>query len=387
MRRLIGLLLGLAFAAASPACLAFDEDELMPHAPRAQLPPGYAHTYEATIRAGEDEGRLVIYSTTDASAASFLIDDFRAMYPRIDVQYEDLNSTVLHHRFIAESRLGPQSADETEAMSGSADVVWSSAMDQQASLVSNGYALTYDSPESGNLPEWAKWKGQAFATTYEPVIIVYNKGLLPAAEVPQTRADLVRLLNSDAARFSGKVEAYDIEKSGVGFFLAAQDVEASPAFWDLARALHRAKVQVQLTTDAMVRRVASGQSVLAYNVLGSYALAQAQRNVALGTVFPRDYTLVSSRVMLINRKAAHPNAARLWVDYILSKRGQTVIANNARLFAVRSDVQGEATAANLRNQLGASIRPIALGPALIGYMNNENYVDFIQQWRRMAAAP
>jgi iron(III) transport system substrate-binding protein len=386
MRRFIGLYLVLACAAWSQAVMALD-DELLLHPPRGQLPPGYAPAYEATIRAAEDEGRLVIYSTTDTSVASFLIEDFRAMYPRIDVQYEDLNSTVLHHRFIAETQLGAYSADEAESRSESADVLWSSAMDQQASLVSNGYALTYESPERAAIPDWAKWKDQAFATTYEPIIIVYNKGLLPAAEVPQSRADLVRLLTADPNRFSGKVETYDIERSGVGFFLATQDVAVSPAFWDLARALQRAGVHGELTTDAMVRRVASGQSVLAYNVLGSYALAQAQRNVSLGTVLLKDYTLVSSRVMFISKKAPHPNAARLWIDYLLSKRGQTVIANNARLFAVRADVQGETTATSLTTMLGTSIRPIALGPALIGYMNNENYRDFIQEWRRAEARP
>jgi iron(III) transport system substrate-binding protein len=386
MGRLIGLLLVLILSAASPACLSA-EDEMLPRATRGQVPPGYAPAYAATVRAAEDEGRLVIYSTTDTSVAAFLIDDFRAMYPRIDVQYEDLNSTVLHHRFIAETQLGPDSADESDARSGSADVLWSSAMDQQASLVSNGYALTYESPESANIPDWAKWKNQAFATTYEPIVIVYNKSLLPAAQVPQSHADLVRLLNEDTGRFSGKVATYDIEKSGVGFFLATQDVAASPAYWDLARALHRSKVRVELTTDAMVRRVASGQAVLAYNVLGSYALAQAQHNASIGTVFPKDYTLVSSRILFINKKAVHPNAARLWVDYVLSKRGQTVIANSARLFAVRSDVDGETTAARLVQTLGASIRPIAVGPSLIGYQNNQNYVDFIQQWRRTETAP
>jgi iron(III) transport system substrate-binding protein len=205
--------------------------------------------------------------------------------------------------------------------------------------------------------------------------------------VPQTHADLVRLLSADPNRFNGKVATYDIEKSGVGFFLATQDVAAWPAFWDLARALHRAKVRVELTTDAMLKRVASGQVVLAYNVLGSYAIAQAQKNPSLGYVFPKDYTLVASRIMLISKNATNPNAAKLWVDYVLSKRGQTVIANNARLFAVRSDVSGETTAARLTQSLGASIRPIPVGPTLIGYLNNQNYRDFIQQWRRAEATP
>lgn len=104
-------------------------------------------------------------------------------------------------------------------------------------------------------------------------------------------------------------------------------------------------------------------------------------------VFPKDYTLVASRIMLISKNATNPNAAKLWVDYVLSKRGQTVIANNARLFAVRSDVSGETTAARLTQSLGASIRPIPVGPTLIGYLNNQNYRDFIQQWRRAEATP
>ena len=376
MNSLCKIAAGLLFAALWSVCPAL-EDEVIPHPARGRVPPGYAASYEAIIRAAEGEGKLVIYSTTDAAVAKPLVADFQAMYPKIDVDYEDLSSTELHHRFIAETQLGPDSAD----------VLWSSAMDQQSSLVSNGYAAAYDSPESAGLPAWAKWKGQAYATTFEPVVIAYNKSLLRAADVPRTHADLVRLLESDSAGLKGKVITYDIEKSGVGFFLATQDIGVSPAFWDIARALGRLDLRLATTTDAMVQQVASGKAILAYNVLGSYALAQARKNPAIGYVFPADYTLVMSRIVFINKKAANPNAARLWVDYILSRRGQTVIANQSHLYAVRSDVEGETTAARLTQALGASIRPIPVGPELIGYLNNQNYRDFIRQWRKATVIP
>jgi iron(III) transport system substrate-binding protein len=376
MKILVGLCVSLFMAALSLPCSAL-EDEPIAFPARGKVPPGYAPAYEATIRAAENEGKLVIYSTTDADVARPLIDDFRAMYPKIEIEYDDLNSTELHHRFIAETQLGPDSAD----------VLWSSAMDQQASLVSNGYALAYESPESAGLPSWAKWKDQAYATTFEPVVIVYNKNLLPAADVPRTHADVARLLSADPPRFKGKVITYDIEKSGLGFFLATQDVTASPAFWDIAQALGKAETRLSLTTDAMVKRVASGQAVMAYNVLGSYALAQARKEPALGIVFPGDYTLVMSRIVFINKKAANPNAARLWLDYVLSRRGQSVIANRAALYAVRGDIDGETTAARLTQSLGASIKPIPLGPSLIGYLNNQNYRDFVQQWRKAMVKP
>ena len=361
------LLFAACFCAAAPAQ---DTDELMGYAPRGQVPPGYAAAYAATVKAAEDEGQLVIYATTDASVAKPLIADFRSLYPRIEISYEDLNSTELYHRFVAETQLG----------GATADVLWSSAMDQQAALVSSGYAMAYDSPEKAGLPAWAVWKDQAFATTFEPVVIAYNKKLLAASEVPQTRADLARLLASNAQRFQGQVLTYDIEKSGLGFFLATQDAEAAPGFWELAKAVGRTRPRLALTTADMVRQLAAGRAILGYNLLGAYVMAQ--HDASVGYVFPKDHTLVMSRILLLNRKAAHPNAARLWLDYLLSKRGQAVIANGSQLFAVRDDVAGETTAARLKQMLGTSQRPIVVGPNLIGYLNNQNYLDFILQWRQ-----
>jgi iron(III) transport system substrate-binding protein len=364
-------LLGIVLTTLACVCLAA-EPELLPYRPQGQVPPGYQADYMATIRAAEDEGNLVIYANTDARIAKFLIDDFRTLYPRIEVDYHDLNSTELHHRFIAEARLG----------SDSADIVWSSAMDQQFNLVNLDYAQTYNSPEIPKLPTWLVWKEQAFGTTYEPVVIAYNKRLLAANEVPQSRSDLIRLLNAAPARFKGKVATYNIEKSGLGFFLAAQDAHASQDFWPLARALGGAKARFQLTTEAMLKNIESGRVLIAYNVLGTYTLAHARSNPSVGYVYPKDYTLVTSRVMFINKQAKNPNAAKLWVDYVLSTRGQSVIANRAFLYSVRSDVIGENTATNLERALGDSIKPVPFGPSVIAYLANPKYREFIKQWRQ-----
>ena len=365
------LALHLALFAAFPV-FAENGDDVLTYAPRGVVPAGYPASYAETVRAAEDEGDLVIYSSTDATVAAPLIAGFRAMYPRIEVTFEDLNTTELYHRFIAETQLGADTAD----------VLWSSAMDQQAALVSEGYAMAYDSPEKASLPAWANWKDEAYATTYEPVVFIYNKDLVKPDEVPQTRADFARLIGSDAARFQGKVASYDIAKSGLGFFLATQDVAVSPDFWTLAKALGDSRPHLELTTAEMVRQVVAGKALVGYNVLGGYAIALAKSNPKLGYVLPRDYTLVASRVLLASGKAAHPNAAKLWIDYLLSKRGQTVLAEKAHLYSIREDVEGENTAASLRQTLGTSERPITVGPALIGYLNNRNYRDFIVQWQQ-----
>jgi iron(III) transport system substrate-binding protein len=363
--------LGLTPALAAPA-MAEDDNELMSYAVRGTAPPGYPAAYAATVRAAEDEGRLTVHSTTDERVAAPLLADFKRLYPRIDVAYEDLNSTELYHRFIAENQIGREAAD----------VLWSSAMDQMVALATAGHALAYDSPEKAHLPAWAQWQDRLWSTTYEPVVFAHHKPSLPEAQVPRSHAALAQWLARESARASGKVVSYDIQKSGLGYFLATQDAAANAdTFWATAQALGHSRARLLLTTDAMVRQIAAGQAMLGVNLLGAYTVAQARRLPALGVVFPEDYTLVSSRVLLINGKAAHPNAARLWLDYLLSRRGQTVMATASRLYALRADAQGETTAAALSQLLGQRQRPIALGPELAAPLANAAYRDVILRWR------
>ena len=360
--------LGAVAALAASRAMAQSDDELLGYAPPAAAPAGYPAAYTTTVRAAEGEGRLTIHSTTDEGVAATLVADFRRLYPRIDVAYEDLNSTELYHRFIAENQLGREAAD----------VLWSSAMDQMVALATAGQALAYSSPEKAHLPAWAQWEDRLWATTYEPVVFAHHKPSLP--EPPRSHAALAQWLARAGA--GGKAVGYDIQKSGLGYFLATQDAAANAdAFWTAAQALGASRARLLLTTDAMVRQIADGRAQLGVNLLGAYTVARARSLPTLGVIFPEDYTLVSSRVLLVNARAAHPNAARLWLDYLLSRRGQTVMANASRLYALRADVQGETTAAAMRQQLGARERPIALAPGLAAPLANAAYRDFILRWR------
>src|SRR5438105_10866197 len=163
------IMLRLTFAA---AVAAFSTAAL------AQAPAGYPADYAQTIAAAKKEGKVVVYSALDTKAAQPLIRDFNAVYPDIKVEYNDMNSTEMYNRFIAESAAGQ----------GSADVMWSSAMDLQVKLVDEGHALTYASPEASKLPTWAVYKNQAYGTTYEPAVFIYNKRLVTGDEIPQDHA-------------------------------------------------------------------------------------------------------------------------------------------------------------------------------------------------------
>ncbi len=338
----------------------------------AQVPAGYPANYADTIAAAKKEGKVVVYATTDTKAADPLIKDFESLYPGVKVEYNDMNSSELYNRFISEQAAG----------GASADMMWNSSMDSQLKLAQT-YALKYDSPEVPHLPKWAVYKGLAYGTTYEPAVFLYNKRLIKDSEVPQTHADLAKLVGSQADRFKNKVTTYDIEKSAVGFMMAAQDNQDSPQYFDFIKAVGPNLV-LQSSTGTMMERVASGENLIAYNILGSYALARAKKDPSIGIVYPKDYTLVVSRVAMIAKKAKNPNAAKLWLDYILSKRGQDILANKSDLHSLREDVTGEATAAGLKKILGNTIKPIPVDDSILTFLEPKKRLDFIKQWRTAA---
>ena len=127
----------------------------------ARVPMGYPRSYENVVTAANKAGRLSIYSTTDVREVTELLRDFRLLYPQINVEYADLNSTELYSRVIA----------EVAAKEGTADLLWSLAMDLQIKLVNDGYAQPYASPEKPNLPEWAIWKNEAYGVTARSLLL------------------------------------------------------------------------------------------------------------------------------------------------------------------------------------------------------------------------
>ena len=349
---------------------------LIPLAAAAQVPAGYPADYAQTIAAAKKEGKVVIYSALDTKAAQPLIRDFNAVYLDIKVEYNDMNSTELYNRYIAEVAAGQ----------GGADVMWSSAMDLQVKLVDEGKAMTYKSPEAGKIPGWANYKDQAWGTTYEPAVFIYNKRLVTGDEIPQDHAAFAKVINGKPDKFKGKVTTYDIEKSGVGFMFVVQDTKYFPGMKDLQKGFGATGYRVYSSTGNMLEKVSSGEHLLGYNVLGSYALVRAKKDPGLGVVLPKDYTLILSRVMFIGKNAKNPNAAKVWTDYVLSQRGQKVIGGDVELFAVRDDVDAEYTAKKLNQQLGANVKPIPVSSEIVGYLDAKKRLEFLGNWKTAVAA-
>ena len=328
----------------------------------AQRPAGYPRSYDALIAEARAERGVRVYGNADAAAMTAVIAAFRRTYPGVIVQYRDLESSDIYRRVVAETR----------AHRPTADLVWSSAMDLQAKLINDGYAQSYQSPEKPALPPAAVWKNMGYGVTSEPVAFVYNKRLIPSANVPRTHEAFERLLRDRRSALNGRVATYDPARSNVGYLYLTEDYAITRDTGSLLRAMATTRPLLSRTTEPMLDAVATGRAAIAYNVVGPYALTRERKDPRIGVVFPRDYVLVASRVAFIARNARRPAAAKLFLDFLLSRTGQALLARQW-LLPVRADVRAP--------RLGPDrARPIRVGPQLLVNLDSIKRRRFLADW-------
>lgn len=358
---------------ASAALLAFAVPLLVSAVPPVGDPPkGYPRSYRQIMDAALAERALVIYSTTDQRQAEGLIAAFAKRYPFVRVDYRELSTEVLHRTVIADDRLKRPGAD----------LLWSAAMDLQTKLVNDGYAQAYASPEKPNLPAWASWKNEAWGTTAEPIVFAYNRKLVPAADLPRTHAALTRLLVAKPRFYRSRIATYDPRRSSAGYLFLSQDLQVSRDTLPLMAALGGAKVGTYATSQEMLTRLSDGRLIFVYNMIGSYALERQSHDPAIGVIMPSDYTLIMSRIAIIPDQARHPNTAKLFLDFMLSREGQIELARRY-MTPVRDDVPTRTGARAPAN----TARALRIGPALIANLDQIKRRRIINQWQAALAQP
>jgi iron(III) transport system substrate-binding protein len=310
---------------------------------------------------------LLIRSTTDIQLFDSVLSGFAALNPDLRIDYEQWGSNDLYD-------IGARAcAGDAPA----ADLVISSSVDQQVKLVNDGCAQPYTSAATAALDPALNWRNEVFGVTREPAVIVYNRTLVPADQVPLSRFDLIDTLRSDP-RYTGRVATYDIEKSGLGYLFAFADSRQATTFGSLIEAFARSQAITTCCSAEIIDGVASGKYLIAYNVLGSNALARAAADHNIAVVAPSDYTLVLSRAALIPRRASNPATAGAFIDYLLSTQGRRALAEQF-LYLDGSELR---EAGLLATETGASnLRPIHLSPVLLIGLDSQRRAHFISLWR------
>jgi ABC-type Fe3+ transport system substrate-binding protein len=215
--------------------------------------------------------------------------------------------------------------------------------------------------------------------TEEPAVLIYNTELVAPSEVPASRFDLIDLLRPADSRFAGRVATYDIEESGLGYLFAFVDSQQANTFGRLLEAFGRSGAVATCCSAEIIDAVADGRYLIAYNVLGSYALARAEEDPRIGVRAPVDYTLMLSRAALIPKEATEAEIAGQFVDFMLSPGGRAVMARSRLLVRIGGPEGGDL---DLPGGGPSSLRPIALSPVLLAGLDRHKRRIFLEHWQQ-----
>jgi ABC-type Fe3+ transport system substrate-binding protein len=126
---------------------------------------------------------------------------------------------------------------------------------------------------------------------------------------------------------------------------------------------------------------------MGYNLLASYAESRLARGAPLVIIYPEDYTLAVTRTAIVPKNAPHPRAANAFVEYLLSLRGQRILADRGRLGAVREEIEGPYSRMGITEATVGPLRPIELGPGLLVYLDAQKHRRLLKNWRAMVMTP
>jgi len=323
------------------------------------LSAGGAGAQELVHRYGREGATEIVFRTsTDDVILGPAIAEFVAENPDLAVRFEQWGSNLLYARARGECDDGTPTAD----------AILTSGVHQAVELVNEACAAPYRSEATAALPEARRWRDEAWGVTREPAVIAVNARLVPPADVPRTRFDLLDLMRRPDGAYQGEVATYDIEASGLGFLFAFEDGAEASTFGALSEAFARSGAEATCCSAAIIRGVAEGRWKIAYNVLGSYVAAAGYPDVV--AVRPEDYTLYLSRAFLMPRGAAHLRGAERLLDYLLSQQGQAALVAAGLIDTGDQGAAGEGLA-----------RTIPIDPVLLLAQDRMTRAAFIRRWR------
>jgi iron(III) transport system substrate-binding protein len=260
----------------------------------------------------EAEGKVVFYASMNAGDVKALAEGFKQVYPKIDIQFYRGNDAPLMEKIATEARAGKPLAD-----------VISITGFYGHFLKKRSMLEAYDSPERKYFRDAFK-DPQAFWTSIYTTYAVfgYNTRLVQKASVPKSYPDLLK--PEWKAQVGMEARPYE------WFATTMRNLGGEEKGLDFMRRFAQQQPQARSGRTLIAQLVAAGEfkaSVTVYSQ--SYEILK-------GTGAPVEWAALepvyaSVHPTGIQAKAPHPNAARLLMDFLLSKKGQEIIRSLRRI--------------------------------------------------------
>ena len=266
--------------------------------------------------AASAEQKLFVYTSMKESMIGDLKIAFAKKHADIKLDFQSAGAGKLMAKIAAERESGKIMAD----------VLWTSEVPDFYQMKAQGLLLPYLPTELKQiLNPLPDYDGSFTAVRLGTLGIAYNTRLIK--EAPKSWTDVQK------PAFKGAYGIANPALSGTAYMSVAV---LSKAFgWGYFEALRANGAKMGKGSGQVVDDTASGD-LLASLAVDYITLDKVDKGATLALVYPPEMLVIPSPIAII-RNSPNVDAAKKFVDFVLSKDGQTIIANEGTL-PVRSDV-------------------------------------------------
>lgn len=253
------------------------------------------------------EGTVVFYASMELVVARDLAIKFEKKYPGIKVEVSRNASERLLIKVLTEARAGKYFFD-----------VIQSGFDKVGALRKSSLLAKYD-PSSRQLYPKGFIDPESYWTSvyYQPCTIVYNNRLVKLEEVPQTWEGLLD------PKWKGKLA---MDSSKYSWSNSLGEIWGEEKKIKFLRDLSTQKITFRAGLTNLHMLLAAGEYPIMVYAFATTIARLKEEGASVDWVRMKSPTPTVSVMAAVAERAPHPNAARLFYEFLLSKEGQEVIA-------------------------------------------------------------
>ena len=285
----------------------------------AAMPMPLSAADDKTIELAKKDGRVAFYTSMGADECKLIADTFQAKYPSIRVEITRLGSEKLLQRVITESRAG----------SHFFDAVTNSGMEIYL-LGKMGLLARYQTPDFSLYMADSKDAAGRWVDMYSNLrLVAYNTKLVAKDKVPKRYEDLLE------PGWKGQIGFPEGQFSWFATMLKVLGEERGRKFF---QGLARQELNYRGAQVLVTQMIAAGEFNAGFTY-DTQVLRFRNRGAPI-EVAPMPFVTKNIHPIALAAHAPHPNAGKVFIDYVLSKEGQTFIKNMGRVIS-RSDIPQE----------------------------------------------
>ena len=274
------------------------------------LPAIAQETTPAMVAAAEKEGKVVWYASVDVKVAEAVKKAFQEQYPKIEVEVERTGSERVLQRINQEYGSNIHNVDAVNSSDASHFLFWK----QQKWLAAHTppdvqkFDAQYKDPDGF----YATWRASLSC-------MAYNTNLVKESEAPKGYKDLLD------PKWKGKLTKAHPGYSGTA--LTGTYALVKVLGWDYLEQLAKQNVQQLQSTTATPKSIASGERAVMVDGNEYNMFIEIAAKSPVKIIYAAEGTPFISSPLAIFAQAPHPNAARVFANFLYTPKIQQLLVD------------------------------------------------------------